>query len=93
VTEPHDWPAEQSARGTLRRFHDTVVGYLAVLFEDPEEARRAQHALQEQGVPENDLRRYDAETLRIAARLQRNGPSWPRRSTKWWSTTRCGNAG
>jgi|Tabmets5t2r1_1033131.scaffolds.fasta_scaffold01814_2 hypothetical protein len=39
VTEPHAWPAEQSARGTLRRFHDTAVGYLAVLFEDPAEAR------------------------------------------------------
>jgi hypothetical protein len=39
VTEPRAWPAEQSARGTLRRFHDTAVGYLAVLFEDPAEAR------------------------------------------------------
>jgi hypothetical protein len=71
VTEPHDWPAEQSARGTLHPWHSTAVGYLAVLFEDPEEALRAQRGLPDHGVPEGDLRLYDAEeTLGIASRLQ-----------------------
>jgi hypothetical protein len=71
VTEPHDWPAEQSARGTVRPWHYTAAGYLTVVFEDSEEAVRAQRGLQEQGVPEDDLRLYDAEeTLRIASRLQ-----------------------
>jgi len=71
VTEPHDWPAEQSARGNLHPWHSTAVGYLAVLFEDPEEALRAQRGLRDHGVPEGDLRLYDAEeTLGIASRLQ-----------------------
>jgi hypothetical protein len=71
VTERRDWPPEQSAKGTLRPWHDTAVGYLAVLFEDAEEAERAQRGLRERGVPEGDLRLYDGEeTLRIAARLQ-----------------------
>jgi hypothetical protein len=71
VTEQRPWPAEQSAKGTLRPWHDTAVGYLAALFADPEEAKRAQRGLQQQGVPEGDLRLYDGEeTLRIAARLQ-----------------------
>ena len=71
MTEPHDWPAEQSARGTLRPWHYTTVGYLAAVFEDPEEALRAQRGLRDQGVPEADLRLYDAEqTLGIASRLQ-----------------------
>jgi hypothetical protein len=71
VTERRDWAPEQSAKGILRPWHDTAVGYLAVLFEDPEEAKRAQRGLQQRGVPEGDLRRYDGEeTLRIAARLQ-----------------------
>jgi hypothetical protein len=71
VTEQRPWPPEQSAKGALRPWHDTAVGYLAVLFEDPEEAQRAQRGLQQQGVPEGDLRLYDGEeTLRIAARLQ-----------------------
>ena len=72
MTEPHDWPAEQSARGNLHPWHSTAVDYLAVLFEDPEEALRAQRGLQDHGVPGGDLRLYDAEeTLGIAARLQR----------------------
>jgi hypothetical protein len=72
VTEQPDWPPEQSAKGTLRPWHDTAVGYLAVLFADPEEAQRAQRGLQQQGVPEGDLRLYDGEeTLGMAARLQR----------------------
>ena len=71
MTEPHDWPAEQSARGTLRPWHYTTVGYLAAVFEDPEEALRAQRGLQGHGVLEGDLRLYDAEeTLGIASRLQ-----------------------
>ena len=71
MTEPHDWPAEQSARGTVRPWHYTTVGYLAAVFEDPEEALRAQRGLRDQGVPEADLRLYDAEqTLGIASRLQ-----------------------
>jgi hypothetical protein len=71
VTEQRDWPPEQSAKGTLRPWHDTAVGYLAVLFEHPEEAQRAQRGLQQRGVPEGDLRLYDGEeTLRIASRLQ-----------------------
>lgn len=71
MTEQRDWPPEQSAKGTLRPWHDTAVGYLAALFEDPEEAQRAQRGLQQRGVPEGDLRLYDGEeTLRIASRLQ-----------------------
>jgi hypothetical protein len=42
-----------------------------VLFEDAEEAQRAQRGLGERGVPEGDLRLYDGEeTLRVASRLQ-----------------------
>ena len=71
MTEQRDWPPEQSAKGTLRPWHSTAAGYLAVLFEDPEEAQRAQGGLPQQGVPEGDLRLYDGqETLRIASRLQ-----------------------
>jgi hypothetical protein len=71
VTEQRDWPPEQSAKGTLRPWHSTADGYLAVLFEDPEEAQRAQRGLPQRGVPEGDLRLYDGqETLRIASRLQ-----------------------
>jgi hypothetical protein len=71
VTEQRPWPPEQSAKGTLRPWHDTAVGYLAALFADPEEAQLAQRGLQQQGVPEGDLRLYNGEeTLRIASRLQ-----------------------
>ena len=71
MTEQRPWPPEQSAKGALRPWHDTAVGYLAVLFADPEEAQRAQRGLPQRGVPEGDLRLYDGEeTLRIAARLQ-----------------------
>jgi hypothetical protein len=70
VTEQRDWPIEQSAKGALRPWHYTAVGYLAVLFDDPEEAERAQRGLRESGVPEGDLRLYDGEEiLRIASRL------------------------
>ena len=71
MTEQRDWPLEQSAKGTLRPWHYTAVGYLAALFENLEEAQRAQRGLQQRGVPEGDLRLYDGEeTLRIASRLQ-----------------------
>jgi hypothetical protein len=71
VTEQRDWPLEQSAKGALRPWHYTAIGYLAVLFADSEEAQRAQRGLRERGVPEGDLRLYDGEeTLRIASRLQ-----------------------
>ena len=71
MTEQRPWPPEQSAKGTLRPWHDTAVGYLAVLFEQPEEAQRAQRGLRERGVPEGDLRLYGGEeTLRMASRLQ-----------------------
>jgi hypothetical protein len=71
VSDQRNWPTEQSAKRTLRPWHDTAIGYLAVLFEDPEEAQRAQRGLQQRGVPEGDLRLYDGkETLRMAARLQ-----------------------
>ena len=71
MTEPHHWPIDQSARGTLRPFHDTTVGYLAVLFSDAAEAERAQRGLLEHGLPNDDLRLYDGEEiLRIASRLK-----------------------
>jgi hypothetical protein len=79
VSEQHDWPPEQSAKGTLRPWHDTAVGYLASLFQDPEEARRAQRGLQQRGVPEGDLRLYGGEeTLGMAARCSRSARSRPR---------------
>ena len=71
MTEQRDWPLEQSAKGALRPWHYTAVGYLAVLFADFEEAERAQRGLRERDVSEGDLRLYDhEETLRIASRLQ-----------------------
>ena len=71
MTEQRPWPPEQSAKGTLRPWHSTAAGYLAVLFADPKEAQQAQRGLQQRGVPEGDLRLYDGEeTLRIASRLQ-----------------------
>jgi hypothetical protein len=71
VTESRDWPFEQPAKGTLRPWHYTAHGYLAVLFSDAEEAERARRGLLDHGVPEEDLRLNEAEeTLRIASRLQ-----------------------
>jgi hypothetical protein len=70
VAESHDWPFERPAKGTLRPWYYTTAGYLVVLFKDPEEARRARQGLLEQGVPEEDLRLYEAEEiLRIASRI------------------------
>jgi hypothetical protein len=71
VTEPHDWPLEQPAAGTLRPWCLRATGYLMVLFSDPEEAQRAQRGLLEREVPQEELRLYASEEiLRIVARLQ-----------------------
>jgi hypothetical protein len=71
VTEPHDWPLEQPAAGTLRPWYSRATGYLMVLFSDPEEAQRAQRGLLEREVPQEELRLYESEEiLRIVARLQ-----------------------
>ena len=73
VTEPHDWPLEQPAEGTLRPWYFRATGYLMVLFSDPEEAQRAQRGLLEHKVPHEELRLYESEDiLRIVARLQEN---------------------
>jgi hypothetical protein len=70
MTEPHDWPFEQPAGGTLRPWYLTATGYLAVLFADDGEAQRAKRGLLERGVPDEDLRLYHAEeVLSIASRL------------------------
>ena len=47
MPEPHDWPFEQPARGTLRPWYLTAAGYLTVLFSDRQEAQRAQRGLLE----------------------------------------------
>jgi hypothetical protein len=71
VTEPHDWPLELPAEGTLRPWYFRATGYLMVLFIDPEEAERARRGLLEGKVPEEDIRLYESEEiLRIVARLQ-----------------------
>lgn len=71
MPEPHDWPFEQPARGSLRPWYLTAAGYLAVLFSDSQEAQRAQQGLLEWGMPENDIRLYQAEEiLSITARQQ-----------------------
>ena len=71
MTEPHDWPLERPAEGTVRPWYLTATGYLVVLFGDPEEARRAHHGLLERGVPAEEIRVYGAEELlRNLSRLQ-----------------------
>jgi hypothetical protein len=71
VTEPHDWPLEQPAEGTLRPWYFRATGYLMVLFRDPDEAQRAQRGLLQRKVPQEELRLYESEEiLRIVARLQ-----------------------
>jgi len=48
-----------------------MLGYLMVLFSDPEEAQRAQRGLLDRKVPQEELRLYESEEiLRIVARLQ-----------------------
>jgi hypothetical protein len=47
------------------------MGYIAVLFQDGEEARRARQGLLEHGVPERDVRLYNSEEIpHIVSRLQ-----------------------
>ena len=71
MTEPHDWPLEQPAEGTLRPWYFRATGYLMVLFSEPEEAQRARRGLLEGEVPQEDIRLYESEEiLRIVSRLQ-----------------------
>jgi hypothetical protein len=72
VTEPHDWPFEQPAGGSVRPWYLTATGYLVVLFADPEEADRARRGLLERAVvSEEELRLYQSEEiLQILARHQ-----------------------
>jgi hypothetical protein len=72
MTEPHDWPFDQSAEGSLRPWYLTATGYLMVLFSDLQEAERARSGLVEGKVSEQDLRLYTSEEiLGILARLQK----------------------
>jgi hypothetical protein len=72
VTEPHNWPFEQSAEGNLRPWYLTATGYLMVLFSHPEEAQRARSGLLEHKVAQEDIRLYESEEiLRILARAQK----------------------
>jgi hypothetical protein len=72
VTEPHDWPFEQPADGTLRPWYLTATGYLMVLFSHPEEAQRARSGLLQHQVSQEDIRLYGSEEiLRILARAQK----------------------
>jgi hypothetical protein len=72
VTEPHDWPLERPAEGTVRPWYLTATGYLVVLFGDPEEARRAHRGLLEREVPAGEVRLYASEELlRNLSRLQK----------------------
>jgi hypothetical protein len=72
VTEPHDWPLEQPAEGTLRPWYLTATGYLMVLFSHPGEAQRARSGLLEHGVSQEDTRLYESQELvRILARAQK----------------------
>jgi hypothetical protein len=71
VTEPHDWPFEQPAEGTLRPWYLTATGYLMALFSHPEEAQRARSGLLQHQVSQEDIRLYESqEILRILARAQ-----------------------
>ena len=63
MTEPHDWPLERPAEGTVRPWYLTTTGYLVVLFGDPEEARRAHRGLLEGEVPAGEVRLYESEEL------------------------------
>jgi hypothetical protein len=71
MPEPHDWPLEQSAEGSLRPWYLKATGYLMVLFQDPAEAQRAHRGLVERHVPKDEARLYESEELlRNATRLQ-----------------------
>jgi hypothetical protein len=72
VTQPHNWPFEQSAEGNLRPWYLTATGYLMVLFSHPEEAQRARSGLLDHKVSQEDIRLYESEEiLRILARAQK----------------------
>jgi hypothetical protein len=72
VTEPHDWPFERSAEGTLRPWYLTATGYLVVLFSHPDEARRARSGLLDHKVSQEDIRLYESEEIqRILARARK----------------------
>jgi hypothetical protein len=72
VTEPHNWPLEQSAEGTVRPWYLTATGYLMVLFSHPEEAQRARRGLLDHEVSPEDIRLYESEEIvRILARAQK----------------------
>jgi hypothetical protein len=72
VTEPHNWPFEQPAEGSLRPWYLTATGHLMVLFSHPEEAQRAHSGLLERGISQEDIRLYESEEiLRILARAQK----------------------
>ena len=72
MTEPHNWPFEQPAEGTLRPWYLTATGFLMVLFSHPEEAQRARSGLLEHEVSQEDIRLYESgEILRILARAQK----------------------
>ena len=72
MTEPHDWPFEQPAEGTLRPWYLTATGYLMALFSHPEEAQRARSGLLQHQVSREDIRLYESqEILRILARAQK----------------------
>jgi hypothetical protein len=71
VTEPHDWPFEQPAEGTLYPWYLTATGYLMALFSHPEEAQRARRGLLQHQVSPEDIRLYESqEILGILARVQ-----------------------
>jgi hypothetical protein len=71
VPEPPDWPIEKPAKGSLRPWFLAAEGYMLLLFKDGEEARRAHRGLLERGVPDQDVRLYDAgQVLSIQSRLE-----------------------
>jgi hypothetical protein len=70
MSGPHDWPFERSAKGSVRPWFASAMGYVAVMFGDIPEADRARRGLREQGVPDEDVRLYTSdETLAILDRL------------------------
>jgi hypothetical protein len=72
VTEPHDWPLEQPAEGTVRPWYLTASGYLMVLFSHPDEAQRARSGLVGHEVAQEGIRLYESEEiLRLLARARK----------------------
>jgi hypothetical protein len=89
MTEQHNWPLEQASKGMLRPWHLTAVGYVVVLFEDPKEAERAERDLRESGIPQQDLRLYDAtESLGIVSRLKEERSNQSARGSSGRSSSR-----